>query len=88
MTEPEDNEVSPVLKIIMKDLARDFEVSDEEYNRWKSWYDTLPEYEKLERLLGAISQYLTSPSHGAAAIMASAIVCTHRYIEEKSLEDF
>lgn len=83
-----DSEVSPVLKLIMKDLAEEFDVTDEEYNRWKSWYDTLQDYEKLERLLGAISQYLTSPSKGAAAIMASAIVCTHRYIEEKSAEDF
>lgn len=83
-----DKEISPVLKLIMKDLADEFSVSDEEYRRWFIWYDKLPDYEKLERLLGAVSQYLTSPSSGSAAIMASAIVCTHRYIEEKSLEDF
>ena len=83
-----NSELSPVLNLIMKDLADEFSVSDEEYRRRFIWYDKLPDYEKLERLLGAVSQYLTSPSAGSAAIMASAIVCTHRYIEEKSLEDF
>jgi hypothetical protein len=88
MIEPEDNELSPVLKLIMQDLSEEFEITDAEYEKWREWYDTLKEHEKLERLLGAISQYLTSPSKGSAVVMASAITCTHRYIEEKSEKDF
>lgn len=88
MFKPTDNEVSPALRAIMNDLADSFEVTDEEYNRWKYWYETLPEHEKLERLLGAISQYLTSPGRASASIMASAIVCTNRWCNEKSTEDF
>lgn len=84
----DDNSVSPALRAIMNDLADSFNVSDEDYNAWKVWYETLPEHEKVERLLGAVSQYLTNPCKGSAAVMASAIVCTNRWVDEKSNEDF
>lgn len=63
-------------------------VSDEDYEKWKSWYDTIPEYEKIEHLLGAIAQYLSSGDRTSAVILATAIICTNRWTDAKSFEDF
>jgi oligoendopeptidase F len=83
-----DHEVSPALRAIMNDLADNFDVSDEDYQNWKVWYESLQDYEKVDRLLGAISQYLTTPCNASASVMASAIVCTNRWTNEKADEDF
>lgn len=82
------NDISPELKAVISKLSENFEVTDEEYQNWKVWYETLPEHEKVFRLLGAVSQYLVSPCNASASVLASAIVCSERWCNEKDDEDF
>ena len=82
------SQLPPVLKAMMGDIPDNFTVSDAEYETWKAWYETLQDYEKVERLLGAISQYLTSPCKASASVMAAAIICTHRWVDDKEMENF
>lgn len=81
--------INSVLKQIMKDLPEsDTTVSDEDYEKWKLYFDSLEEHEKVFNLLGVLSQYLLDGGRAAAYILASAIICTSRWCDEKDLEDF
>lgn len=73
---------------IVEALGDDFDVSEEEYTHWKANYENLPEHEKVFSLLVALSQYFLSGCRASAAILGTAVVCTHRWTEEKSMEDF
>lgn len=82
-------EHSKVLNSILSVLNHsDAEVSEADYQSWKQLYETLPEDEKVFRLLVALSQYLLSGCNASAAILASAVICTQRWCEEKSDKDF
>lgn len=78
----------PQLQLILDTLPVEVEVSDEEYSEWKSHYEVLPEHEKVERLLNVLCQYLTSHDAAAATILASAVMCTRRWCNEKDWEIF
>lgn len=83
------SEYSNVLKAIIADLGEDCaNVSEEEYQLWKMNYENLPEHDKVFNLLGAMSQYLTCASKASASILATAVVCTERWCNEKDLENF
>lgn len=79
---------NPALDKILEALGDDFDVSDEEYKAWKTCYENLPDHEKVFSLLGALSQYLLSGCRASAAILGTAMICTSRWTEEKSMEDF
>lgn len=78
---------NPLLEIVTEQIG-DVTVSDDEYEAWKKWYETLSEHDKIFHVVGATSQYLISGCRASAAVFASAIICTNRWIEEKSLDDF
>lgn len=64
-------------------------INEEVYLGWKVWYDQQEDYEKVEHLLGAMSQFLLDPeSHAARAVLRNTVVFTHRWSQEKHLEDF
>lgn len=74
---------------IISSIGEDYKVTDEEYFAWKQWYDQQEDHEKVFHLLGALSQYLTSPdSHAAAGVLAMAVVCTERWTSDKSDQQF
>lgn len=83
-----DSEQSAVLKMILNDLDGEFNVTEEEYQHWKKEFEQLSEHDKMFTLIGVISQYLLGGSRASASIFASAIICTSRWCDEKSLEDF
>lgn len=89
-TERKMNEHNAVLKMIMSELGSELAVTEEEYQSWKKDFEQLPEHDKVFNLLGVISQYLLSAgeSKAASSILASAIICTSRWCDEKSLDDF
>lgn len=76
------------LNKILEHLGDNFDLTDEEYEAWKTNYENLPDHEKVFSLLGALSQYLLSDCRASAAILGTAILCTSRWTEEKSMEDF
>lgn len=82
------NEYNEVLKKILKDLDGELNVSEEEYQSWKKDFEQLTESYKVYNMIGVISQYLLGGSKASASILASAIICTSRWCEEKDLEDF
>lgn len=82
------SEHSAVLKKILKELDGEFNVTDEEYQHWKKDFEQLTEYYKVFNMIGVISQYLLGGGRASASILASAIICTSRWCDEKSLEDF
>ncbi|MDS1552154.1 hypothetical protein QPL51_03760 [Escherichia coli] len=82
------SEHSAVLKKILKDLDGEFNVTEEEYQNWKKGFEQLTEYDKVFNMIGVISQYLLGGGRASASILASAIICTSRWCDEKSLEDF
>lgn len=82
------SEHSAVLKKILNDLDGEFNVSEEEYQSWKNDFEQLTDYDKVFNMIGVISQYLLGGGRASATILASAIICTARWCDEKSLEDF
>lgn len=82
------NEQSKLLKKICSELDDDIDVSEEDYQKWKINFEQLPEHEKVFRLLGVLSQYLLGGGRAGASILASAIICTTRWCDEKDEEDF
>ena len=82
------SEHSAVLKKILKDLDGEFNVTEEEYQNWKKGFEQLTEYDKVFNMIGVNSQYLLGGGRASASILASAIICTSRWCDEKSLEDF
>lgn len=82
------SEHSSVLKKILKELDGEFNVTEEEYQHWKKGFEQLTEYDKVFNMIGVISQYLLGGGRASASILASAIICTSRWCDEKSLEDF
>lgn len=82
------NEHSAVLKKIVAELDEEITVSDTEYESWKKDFEQLPEYDKVFNMIGVISQYLLGGGKASASILASAIICTSRWCDEKSLEEF
>ncbi len=83
------NEHSKVLKKILSELEDDnIEVSEEEYQAWKVNFEQLAEHEKVFKLIGVLSQYLLGGGRAGAAILASAVICTSRWCNEKDMEDF
>ena len=83
-----ENQYPPQLELIMNSIGEDFNVPDDEYEKWKEQYDALPEYEKVQRLLDVLSQYLTSGDSASASILATAVVCTRRWCNEKEWDEF
>lgn len=79
---------SAVLKKILKEIDGEFNVTEEEYQHWKKDFEQLTEYDKVFNMIGVISQYLLGGGRASASILASAIICTSRWCDEKSLEDF
>lgn len=82
------SEHSAVLKKILKEIDGEFNVTEEEYQHWKKDFEQLTEYDKVLNMIGVISQYLLGGGRASASILASAIICTSRWCDEKSLEDF
>ncbi|UTS53450.1 hypothetical protein UES1_075 [Escherichia phage UE-S1] len=82
------SEHSAVLKKILKEIDGEFNVTEEEYQHWKKDFEQLTEYDKVFNMIGVISQYLLGGGRASASILASAIICTSRWCDEKSLEDF
>lgn len=83
------NEQSKLLKKILSEMEDiNVEVTDEEYQAWKVNFEQLEEHEKVFRLLGVLSQYLLGGGRAGATILASAVICTHRWCQEKDLENF
>ncbi len=77
-----------VLKKILNELGDEFNVTEEEYQCWKKDFELLAEYDKVFNMIGVISQYLLGGGRASASILASAIICTSRWCDEKSLGDF
>lgn len=73
---------------IMDSLDDDFEVTEEEYAAWKVWYENLKDHEKVFHLLGALSQFLLSGCRASSVVLATAVICTSRWQNEKEMEDF
>lgn len=70
-------------------LGGDPSIPEDQYQVWKDRYESQTEAEKVFDLLGAISQYLLSPSsHASCSVLAMALVCTHRWTNEKMDEEF
>lgn len=85
----DDKDLSPELRAVLKSVGDDnVSITDADYAQWKEWYETLPEHEKLFRLLGALSQYFTNPCKASSSILMSAIICTSRWCNDKDMEDF
>lgn len=82
------SEHSAVLKQILKEIDGEFNVTEEEYQHWKKDFEQLNEYDKVFNMIGVISHYLLGGGRASASILASAIICTSRWCDEKSLEDF
>lgn len=82
------SEHSAVLKKILKEIDGEFNVTEEEYQHWRKDFEQLTEYDKVFNMIGVISQYLLGGGRASASILASAIICTSRWCDEKSLEDF
>ncbi|MFS8320021.1 hypothetical protein ACMG5I_03760 [Escherichia coli] len=82
------SEHSAVLKKILKEIDGEFNVTEEEYQHWKKDFEQLTEYDKVFNMIGVISQYLLGGGRASASILASAIICTSRWCDEKRLEDF
>lgn len=82
------SEHSAVLKKILNDLGSEIEVSDEEYEFWKKDFEQLSESDKVFNMIGVVSQYLLGGGRASASILASAIICTARWCQEKSIDDF
>lgn len=87
-TEMMMNNHSALLKKICSELDDDIDVSEEDYQKWKINFEQLQEHEKVFRLVGVLSQYLLGGGRAGASILASAIICTTRWCDEKDEEDF
>lgn len=81
---------SSLLKQILEQLPNgyDFSVSDDEYTKWKDYFEDKSEHEKVSNLLNVLSQFLTSGCSASASVLANAIICTTRWCDEKEQHEF
>lgn len=70
------------------DFCSDIDVTDEEYQKWKEYYDDLSESDKVANLLGVMSEYLLSNSNASASVLAVAVICTNRWVQEQNQKEF
>lgn len=63
-------------------------MTDDEYYKWKERFESLTEVEKLSSILGVITQKEFKKCTVSDGVYESMVVCIHRYVEEKELEDF
>lgn len=80
-----------LLQKILAELDTDpesFNVTDAEYQAWKSNFEQMEEHEKVFNLLGVLSQYLLGGGRAGASVLASAVICTSRWCNEKDNEAF
>ena len=85
------NSEKQLLQKILSDIATEpesFNVSDDDYNSWKENFESLSEHEKVFQLLGVLSQYLLGGGRAGASVLATAVICTNRWCQEKDNEAF
>lgn len=85
-----DSESKLLQKILseMEDGFESFTVSDEEYQAWKIHFEQKSEHDKVFNLLGVLSQYLLGGGRAGASVLASAVICTSRWCNEKDNEEW